>query len=118
MSQTKIGKPAPSFKCVSVVNGEFKEISLADYKGKYVVLFFYPMDLYALFFSIDAYFYTFNVKIYLYLSTFVCPTEIVSFSDRVEEFRTIGCEVIGASTDSEFSHLAWINTPRKQGKID
>ena len=52
------------------------------------------------------------------LSTFVCPTEIVSFSDRVEEFRTIGCEVIGASTDSEFSHLAWINTPRKQGKID
>ena len=50
-------------------------------------------------------------------STFVCPTEIISFSDRVEEFRAIGCEVVAASTDTEFSHLAWINTPRKQGGL-
>lgn len=50
-------------------------------------------------------------------STFVCPTEIIAFSDRVDEFRKIGCEIIGCSTDSEFTHLAWINTPRKQGGL-
>lgn len=50
-------------------------------------------------------------------STFVCPTEIIAFSDRVAEFRKIGCEVIACSTDSHFSHLAWINTPRKQGGL-
>ena len=94
MSQTQIGKPAPNFKCVAVVDGAFKEISLADYKGKYLVLFFYPLDF-----------------------TFVCPTEIIGFSDRVEEFRSIGCEVVACSIDSEFSHLAWINTPRKQGGL-
>ncbi|XP_065573623.1 peroxiredoxin 2-like [Artemia franciscana] len=89
-----IGKPAPQFKGMAVVNGEFKEISLADYKGKYVVFFFYPLDF-----------------------TFVCPTEIIAFSDRVKEFRDIGVEVIGCSTDSHFSHFAWINTPRKQGGL-
>lgn len=94
MSEAKIGKPAPDFKVQSVVDGAFKEVSLSDYKGKYVVLFFYPLDF-----------------------TFVCPTEIISFSDRAEEFRAIGCELIAASTDSEFSHLAWINTPRKQGGL-
>ncbi|XP_074598183.1 peroxiredoxin 2 [Brevipalpus obovatus] len=89
-----IGKAAPEFTGTAVVNGQFKEISLKDYKGKYVVLFFYPLDF-----------------------TFVCPTEIVAFSDRVEEFRKMGCEVIACSTDSHFSHLAWINTPRKQGGL-
>lgn len=55
---------------------------------------------------------------YIYLSsTFVCPTEIIAFSDRADEFRKIGCEVIAASTDSHFSHLAWINTSRKEGGI-
>lgn len=88
------GHPAPDFKGTAVVNGLFKEISLADYAGKYVVLFFYPLDF-----------------------TFVCPTEIIAFSDRAHEFREIGCEVIGASTDSEFTHLAWIQTPRKKGGI-
>ncbi|KAJ8001753.1 hypothetical protein DPEC_G00172710 [Dallia pectoralis] len=90
----KIGQPAPAFKATAVVDGQFKDIQLSDYKGKYVVFFFYPLDF-----------------------TFVCPTEIVAFSDRVEDFRKIGCEVIGASTDSHFSHLAWINTPRKQGGL-
>ncbi|XP_053201348.1 peroxiredoxin 1-like [Panonychus citri] len=90
----RIGKPAPVFKGTAVVNGSFKEISLNDYKGKYVILFFYPLDF-----------------------TFVCPTEIVAFSDRVAEFRSIGCEVIACSTDSHFTHLAWINTPRKQGGL-
>lgn len=94
MSQAFIGKPAPDFNVEAVVDGAFKKVSLADYKGKYLILFFYPLDF-----------------------TFVCPTEIISFSDRVEEFRTIGCEVVAASTDSEFSHLAWINTPRKQGGL-
>ena len=94
MSETQLGKAAPNFQSMAVVNGEFKEVKLADYQGKYLVIFFYPLDF-----------------------TFVCPTEIISFSDRAEEFRSIGCELIAVSTDSEFSHLAWINTPRKQGGL-
>merc|ERR1712212_62757 len=89
-----IGKPAPVFSGTAVVNGEFKEISLKDYAGKYVVFFFYPLDF-----------------------TFVCPTEIIAFSDRAEEFKKIGCEVVACSTDSHFSHLAWINQPRKEGGL-
>ncbi|KAF4116842.1 peroxiredoxin-1 [Onychostoma macrolepis] len=90
-----IGKPAPDFTAKAVMpDGQFKDLSLSDYKGKYVVLFFYPLDF-----------------------TFVCPTEIIAFSDAVEEFRKIDCEVIGASVDSHFCHLAWINTPRKQGGL-
>nr|AHF48620.1 thioredoxin peroxidase [Spodoptera litura]AHF48621.1 thioredoxin peroxidase [Spodoptera litura] len=90
----QLTKPAPQFKTTAVVNGEFKDIALSDYKGKYVVLFFYPLDF-----------------------TFVCPTEIIAFFERADDFRKIGCEVIGASTDSHFTHLAWINTPRKQGGL-
>ncbi|KAM7009914.1 peroxiredoxin-2 [Tautogolabrus adspersus] len=90
----KIGKPAPDFTATAVVDGQFKDIKLSNYRGKYVVFFFYPLDF-----------------------TFVCPTEIVAYSDRAEEFRSIGCEVIGCSVDSHFSHLAWINTPRKQGGL-
>merc|ERR1712168_56672 len=89
-----ITKPAPQFSGIAVVGGQFKQVALSDYKGKYVVFFFYPLDF-----------------------TFVCPTEIIAFSERAEEFRKIGCEVIGCSTDSHFSHLAWINTPRKQGGL-
>jgi alkyl hydroperoxide reductase subunit AhpC len=51
------------------------------------------------------------------LSTFVCPTEIIAFSDRIQEFKAIGAEVVGVSTDSHFSHLAWVNTPRKTGGL-
>ncbi|KAJ8923197.1 hypothetical protein NQ315_001751 [Exocentrus adspersus] len=94
MSEAKLQKPAPIFKGTAIVDGMFKEISLTDYKGKYVVFFFYPMDF-----------------------TFVCPTEIIAFSDRIEEFRKIDCAVVGCSTDSQFTHLAWINTPRKQGGL-
>ncbi|XP_051897906.1 peroxiredoxin-1-like [Pristis pectinata] len=91
----KIGHPAPDFTAKAVMpNGEFKDLTLSSYKGKYIVVFFYPLDF-----------------------TFVCPTEIIAFSDRADEFRKINCEVIGASTDSHFSHLAWINTPRKQGGL-
>ncbi|XP_057653202.1 peroxiredoxin 1 [Diorhabda carinulata] len=87
-------KPAPVFKGTAVVNGMFRDISLEDYKGQYVILFFYPLDF-----------------------TFVCPTEIIAFSDRVDEFKKIKTAVIACSTDSQFSHLAWINTPRKQGGL-
>ncbi|XP_023339418.1 peroxiredoxin [Eurytemora carolleeae] len=92
--QAQVQKPAPAFSAQAVVQGQFKELSLADYKGKYVVVYFYPLDF-----------------------TFVCPTEIIAFSDRIKEFSDIDCEVIGISTDSHFSHLAWINTPRKQGGL-
>ncbi|KAI9490060.1 thioredoxin-like protein [Zychaea mexicana] len=90
----QVQKPAPAFTLPAVVDGEFKDVSLADYKGKYVVFFWYPMDF-----------------------TFVCPTEILAFSERVKEFEALDTAVIAASTDSEFSHLAWINTPRKQGGL-
>ncbi|XP_050294517.1 peroxiredoxin-like isoform X1 [Anthonomus grandis grandis] len=94
MSGLQPQQPAPVFKGTAVVNGEFKDISLEDYKGKYVVFFFYPLDF-----------------------TFVCPTEIVAFSDRIEEFKKINTVVVGCSTDSHFSHLAWIQTPRKSGGL-
>ncbi|XP_029640069.1 peroxiredoxin-2 [Octopus sinensis] len=89
-----LAQKAPEFKGMAVVNGEFKTIQLSDFKGKYLVLFFYPLDF-----------------------TFVCPTEITAFSDRMEEFKDINCEVVACSTDSHYSHLAWINTPRKQGGL-
>eukprot|EP01133_Synstelium_polycarpum_P014587 gene14587-17248_t len=90
----RIRKPAPKFSAQAVKNGEFVTLSLDDFKGKYVYLFFYPLDF-----------------------TFVCPTEIIAFSERAEEFRKIGCELVGCSVDSQFSHLAWVNTPRKQGGL-
>ncbi len=88
------GQAAPEFKGAAVVDGAFKDISLADYKGKWVVLFFYPLDF-----------------------TFVCPTEITAFADRLADFKKLGCEVIGCSVDSKFSHLAWINTERAKGGL-
>ncbi|XP_022190371.2 peroxiredoxin-2 [Nilaparvata lugens] len=90
----KVQKPAPDFQGTAVVNSDFKEIQLSDFKGKYLVLFFYPLDF-----------------------TFVCPTEIIAFSDRIDEFKQLNAEVIGVSCDSHFSHLAWINTPRKDGGL-
>ncbi|VDO64663.1 unnamed protein product [Haemonchus placei] len=94
MSKAFIGKPAPDFATKAVYNGDFIDVKLSDYKGKYTVLFFYPLDF-----------------------TFVCPTEIIAFSDRVEEFKKIDAAVLACSTDSVFSHLAWINTPRKHGGL-
>ena len=85
---------APEFKAQAVVNGQFKEVSLADYKGKNVILLFYPLDF-----------------------TFVCPTEILAFSDRIDDFKARNTEVVGISTDSHFSHLAWVNTKREEGGI-
>ncbi|XP_055298035.1 peroxiredoxin-2 isoform X2 [Sitodiplosis mosellana] len=89
-----VQKPAPDFKGTAVVQKDFKTIQLSDYKGKYLVLFFYPLDF-----------------------TFVCPTEIIAFSDRIKEFEALNTNVVGVSVDSHFSHLAWINTPRKAGGL-
>jgi alkyl hydroperoxide reductase subunit AhpC len=90
-----IQKQAPDFKAQAVLaDGSFKEIKLSDYKGKWVVLFFYPLDF-----------------------TFVCPTEIVAFSDKIKEFQAIGAEVLGVSVDSQFTHLAWRQVARKDGGL-
>ncbi len=94
MADTLVQKDAPDFKAEALLGKSFKEVSLADYKGKWLVLFFYPLDF-----------------------TFVCPTEITAFSDRYEEFKALGAEVVGCSVDSKFSHLAWANTPRKDGGL-
>ena len=89
-----VGRQAPDFALEGVLNGRFATYRLSDYKGKWVVLFFYPLDF-----------------------TFVCPTEILAFSDRLGEFKKLGAEVLGASVDSKFSHLAWTEKPREQGGI-
>eukprot|EP00890_Picochlorum_soloecismus_P001541 jgi/Picsp_1/2388/NSC_05850-R1_thioredoxin peroxidase len=89
-----VGNSAPEFSATAVFDQEFMDITLSQYKGKYVVLFFYPLDF-----------------------TFVCPTEITAFSDRYEEFKKINTEVLGVSVDSQFSHLAWVQTPRNEGGL-
>jgi len=94
VSFAPVGSPAPDFKAEALVGKDFKEISLSQYRGKWVVLFFYPLDF-----------------------TFVCPTEIIAFSDKVEEFRKIGAEVLGCSIDSKFAHYAWCEQPRKEGGL-
>lgn len=90
----RVGQSAPDFTATAVVDQEFKTIKLSDYRDQYVVLFFYPLDF-----------------------TFVCPTEITAFSDRYDEFKSLNTEVLGVSVDSEFSHLAWIQTERKAGGL-
>jgi alkyl hydroperoxide reductase subunit AhpC len=94
MSDTLVQKDAPDFKAEALAGKVFKEIQLADYKGKWVALFFYPLDF-----------------------TFVCPTEIVAFSDHYDDFKKLNCEILGCSVDSKFSHLAWTQTPRKEGGL-
>lgn len=86
--------PAPAFKKQAVVNGLFEEVSLEQYKGKWVVLAFIPLAF-----------------------TFVCPTEIIAYSEAISKFQERDTEVLFASTDSEFSLLAWTNVPRKEGGL-
>ena len=93
-NNTLVQKPAPDFNATAVLNGEFVNLSLSSYKGKWVVLFFYPLDF-----------------------TFVCPTEITAFNDSLAEFKRANAEVVGASVDSKYSHLAWINTPKADGGL-
>lgn len=89
-----VSKTAPEFKTNAVLNGDIKEIALSDFKGKWKVLFFYPLDF-----------------------TFVCPTEITAFSDKINMFKDLNCEVMACSVDSAFSHLAWTKQPRNQGGL-
>jgi peroxiredoxin (alkyl hydroperoxide reductase subunit C) len=90
-----VTKEAPDFQAQAVMpDGSFQEVKLSDYRGKYVLLFFYPLDF-----------------------TFVCPTEIIAFSDRVSDFAGLDVQVLGVSIDSHFSHLAWRNTTRSNGGI-
>lgn len=91
-----VGKRAPSFKATAVIDGEFEEdFSLDRYLGKkHVIFYFYPADF-----------------------TFVCPTEIIAFQDRIADFEAKGVAVVGCSTDTHFSHFAWLQTPRDNGGI-
>jgi peroxiredoxin (alkyl hydroperoxide reductase subunit C) len=91
-----VTKKAPDFKAQAVMpDGSFKEIALADYRGKkYVVLFFYPLDF-----------------------TFVCPTEIIAFSEAASQFEALDTQLLGCSVDSQFTHLAWRSTPRTKGGL-
>lgn len=93
-TKAMISKPAPEWTATAVIDGEIKQLSLSSFKGKYLVFFFYPLDF-----------------------TFVCPTEILAFSERIEEFKKINTHVVACSVDSHFTHLAWINTPRKEGGL-
>ena len=90
-----VTKPAPEVKATAIMpDNSFKEISLSDYKGKKVVLFFYPLDF-----------------------TFVCPTELIAFDKRLDEFEKRNVQVIGCSVDSKWSHHAWKNTDVNNGGI-
>ena len=89
-----VTQPAPDFTATALVNGQFKDVTLSQYKGKKVVLFFYPLDF-----------------------TFVCPTEILAFSDASKEFAARDTQVLGVSVDSHFSHWAWAETERAKGGI-
>ncbi len=89
-----VQKNAPEFKGKAVYGHEFRDLSLSSLKGKWVVLFFYPLDF-----------------------TFVCPTEIIDFSNKTDDFKKLNAELVGCSVDSHYTHLAWINTPRKEGGL-
>ncbi|MBM9613118.1 peroxiredoxin [Desulfobulbus rhabdoformis] len=91
-----VTQEAPDFTATAVMadNSMNPDFKLSDYRGKYVILFFYPLDF-----------------------TFVCPSEIIAFDRALETFKSKNCEIIGVSIDSQFSHWAWKNTPIKQGGI-
>ncbi len=91
-----VTKPAPDFTATAVLaDNTFKEdFSLSDFRGKYVLLFFYPLNF-----------------------TFVCPSEILAFNKAVDQFEENNCQLVGISIDSHFSHLAWKNTPVNEGGI-
>ena len=89
-----VGQRAPVFSGQALLGEDIKAISLSDFEGKWKILFFYPLDF-----------------------TFVCPTEIVAFSERISLFEKLNTQVIGCSVDSEFSHLKWAQTPRREGGL-
>jgi peroxiredoxin (alkyl hydroperoxide reductase subunit C) len=92
---TLVTQEAPDFTAEAVMpDNSFAEVKLSGYRGKYVILLFYPLDF-----------------------TFVCPSEILAFNKRIGDFKTKNCEVMGVSVDSKFTHLAWKNTPVENGGI-
>ena len=93
-SMAKITAPAPSFSGMAWADSTFKQISLSDYAGKYVVLFFYPLDF-----------------------TFVCPTEICAFNDAAGKFKDTNAELIACSVDSHFTHMEYTKKPRAEGGL-
>nr|YP_010902895.1 2-Cys peroxiredoxin [Hypnea flava]WCH54949.1 2-Cys peroxiredoxin [Hypnea flava] len=90
----RVGQKAPDFCSIAVYDQEFQDIKLSDYLGKYVILLFYPLNF-----------------------TFVCPTELTAFSDAYQTFVELGAEILGISVDSEYSHLAWLQTDREIGGL-
>nr|YP_010903690.1 2-Cys peroxiredoxin [Hypnea wynnei]WCH56542.1 2-Cys peroxiredoxin [Hypnea wynnei] len=90
----RVGQEAPDFRSIAVYDQEFQDIKLSDYLGKYVILLFYPLNF-----------------------TFVCPTELTAFSDAYQTFVDLGAEILGISVDSEYSHLAWLQTDREIGGL-
>jgi peroxiredoxin 2/4 len=96
MNYTLVGRTAPHFTAKAIVKGKVvEEFSLRDFLGKYVLFFFYPLDF-----------------------TFVCPTELHAFQEKLDEFNKRDTQVVGCSIDSWFSHLAWLNTPKNKGGIE
>lgn len=96
MNHLLIGKTAPHFTAKAVVKGKIiEEFSLRDFLGKYVVFFFYPLDF-----------------------TFVCPTELHAFQEKLAEFEQRNTQVVACSIDSWFTHCAWLNTPKNKGGIE
>lgn len=96
MSHFLIGKQAPHFKAKAVIKGKIVDsFSLSDFIGKYVVFFFYPLDF-----------------------TFVCPTELHAFQEKLSEFHKREAQVIGCSVDSWHTHVAWMNQPKAQGGVE
>ncbi len=90
-----VTSPAPTFDCTAVSGGDIVQLTWDQlHEGKWLVLFFYPLDF-----------------------TFVCPTEIIAFSDAADRFAALGAKVAAVSVDSQFAHLAWVNTPREKGGL-
>jgi peroxiredoxin (alkyl hydroperoxide reductase subunit C) len=85
---------SPYWSAIAVENEKFFKLNSEQYKGKYLVMLFYPFDF-----------------------TYVCPTELVAFSENIQKFKDINASVVGISTDSHFTHLAWLKTPRKSGGV-
>ncbi len=94
MSTNLVGNKAPEFQLEGVINGQFENFKLPHTDGKWTLLLFYPLDF-----------------------TFVCPTEIIAFSDAADKFKEIGVQVYGVSVDSAFSHLHWTQTARAEGGV-
>lgn len=90
-----VGQSAPNFQAKMVQNNKIQDVKLSDYLGKYVILFFYPLDF-----------------------TFVCPTELLAFQDRLQDFNKLNAVILGCSVDSHYSHNAWLKTPLNRGGIE